>query len=600
MIAPKPLTQRFLARSGNRPPGLAGAWARPLWAWVAVLFPVIVFTLVWQYYAVNVPKWDDHALRFYLYQSDQETTLSGKIYQLFKQHNEHRIVYDRLIAALDYRLFGKLSYVHLMAVGNLSLVGLLAIFGAVLLRAGKSPGYLVPVALLLFNLSEWENMFWGMAALQNFSVVFWVILTVWLLSYSSGWGLALASAVLATLTSGNGLLIWPIGFVLLLLRTPGAGGQRRAGAANRPLRLVLGWVAVAALVITLYFRGFEKPAGNPPLRGTATDLLRGWLAFTGAAADVLPIGQPLSNSVLLGGLLVLATLGLVVWGMLTHWLTIVQLIRTIRRPRRFGTVRQIPPLLLFFWGCAAFILGTAAVVAWTRTGFGIDLLTTSRYKIYSLTLLALLYVYAVGRLPSHAGRWAGTAGALGSLLIAWLSYNSFLGDTIWWRHYMLTSQFNWTYGTNRPVGQLDAITRKYINPAPAFYDANPAVLYGAGQPIVQPVAVTRTPAGFVVQHKSLMAQDQRDSRAFVVARSAKRVYLFPTRQNQKSGGRARFWPVNVFATGFSATVAPTALDAGTYRLFILTVASGGQLTLSPTGQTIASAGQSAAPLQKNW
>ena len=566
-----------------------------------VALPVVVFAWVWQQYAVNVPKWDDHALRAYLYFSDQETTLSGKIYQLFRQHNEHRIVFDRIVAALDYRLFGKLSYMHLMVIGNLSLVGLLAVFGAVLRQVGKSLLYLVPVSLLLFNLSHWENMFWGMAALQNFSVVLWVMLAIYLLSHTSQWGLALASAVLATLTSGNGLLIWPLGFVLVLLRPVNV--RSSAIGINR-LRVspLIGWAVGAVIVIGLYFIGFKTPAGNPLLRGTATDLLKGWLAFTGAAAEVLPVGSPLRASALLGGLMVGTTLGLVAWGVLTHWATITRLLRRMRTSRRtgFGTARTIPPTVLFFWGCAGFLLGTAAVVAWTRTGFGIDLLITSRYKIYSLTLLALLYVYAVALLPSQISRWAGVAGGLGSLLIAWLSYNAFIDETIWWRHYVLTNQFNATHGTNQPVSRVDAVTAKYTTLAPAFYDTDPSVLYGAGQLPVVPITVTETPAGFTVRQATLLAQDKRDGRSFVVVRSPKRTYLFPTWQNQNLTMRTRFWPANSFTNGFTAVLAPVDFDAGTYQLFVLRVAANGQLTLHPTGQAIVSVGQAGAPLKKNW
>ena len=567
-----------------------------------VAVPVVVFALTWQYYAVNAPKWDDHALRGYLYFTDQETTLSGKIYQLFKQHNEHRIVYDRIVAALDYRLFGKLSYVHLMAVGDLSLVGLLAVFGAVLLRAGKPIVYAVPVSLLLFNLSQWENMFWGMAALQNFSVVFWVVLTVYWLSYSNRWILAMVSAVLATLTSGNGLLVWPIGFVLLLLQTAGVDSQPPTKSTNRPARVLISWTLAAALVITLYFVGFGKPAGNPPDRGTITDLLKGWLAFTGAAAEPLSVDSPLSISIRLGGLMVLATLGCVAWSLRTHWSTVSHAVQRVLRIRttESGDEKLISPISLFLWGCAAFIVGTAAIVVWTRTGYGIGLLITSRYKIYSLTLLALLYVYAVGRLPHRAGRWTGAVGAVGSLLIAWLSYNSFVAEVIWVRHYMLTSQFNSMYGTNQPVGRLDAVTKQYTNSAPAFYDSDPAVLYGAGESATWPVTVARTPTGFMVQDRQMIVGDQRDSRAFVVARSLKRTYLFQTRQNQNLVGRARFWPATPFTTGFTAPIPDNELDAGTYRLFVLTVATGGQLTLHPTGRTIAPTGSSAAPVQKNW
>lgn len=596
MTPPKLLSQTPSTRPGSRPPESNAASAQPLWAWIAISMPVLVFAFFWQYYAVNIPKWDDHALRAYLYFFDRETTVSGKIYQLFVQHNEHRIVLDRFVASLDYWLFGKLSYLHLMVLGNLSLVGLLAVFAFVLVRMGKSLIYALPVSLLLFNLSQWENMFWGMAALQNFSVVFWVVLTVYLLTFPNRRRLALITALLATLTSGNGLLVWPIGFMLILLHTPTANHQTKI----RPLRVLTAWSAVAVAVIVLYFIGFEKPAGNPPDRGTLANLLHGWLAFTGSAAEAVSTGSPLSVSTRLGALMVLVTLGILGWSLRSHWATIGNTLNSILKPAPNALRTGVPAVTRFFWGCSAFILGTAGIVAWTRTGFGLDLIITSRYKLYSLLLLALLYVYAISCLPRRAGRWLGIASSLGSFLVAWLSYNAFLDDTIWWRHYMLTSQFNWTYGTNKPVGRLDDISKKYSTQAPAFYDADPSVLYGAGQPTIWPVAVSQTPGGFNVQDGNLTIQDRRDNRAYIVVRSSRRAYLFPTRQNQNLAGRARFWPANLFTTGFTAPIASVDLEAGIYQLFILTVSTEGQLTLYPTGQTIESAGQSAAPLQKNW
>jgi hypothetical protein len=600
MTQSKLLTQTPTTRAGYGLTGSVRASAQPLWAWVAVWIPAVLFMWGWQYYAVNVPKWDDHALRAYLYFFDQETTLSGKIYQLFKQHNEHRIVYDRLIATLDYWLFGKFSYVHLMVVGNLSLAGLLLVFCQVLRRQGQPLIWALPVSLLLFNLSHWENMFWGMAALQNFSVVFWVILTLYLISYRYHWSLALITAVLATLTSGNGLLVWPIGLGLTILGTPGTEHVPADKPSGKSVRRVVGWLAAAAVVIALYFIGFEKPAGNPPDRGSFSDLLKGWLAFTGAAAEALPLASPLSASLRLGGLMVLAAVAGIGWGLLRYRTAIGAAMLRLVRPRTESAAKEIPPVELFFWGSAAFILGTAAIVAWTRTGFGIDLIITSRYKIYSLLLLALLYIYALLLLPQRLGWLASVAGTTGSLLLAWLSVNTYMDETIWWRQWMLTSQFNWTYGTNKPVGRLDEVTKKYTNPAPAFYDTNPAVLYQAGQLPVVPVTVTQTGDDFTIENKTLPVQDRCDSRSFIVARSAQRAYLIPTRQHQQAGLTARFWPASPFATGFTAVRGDVRLDAGTYRLFVLTVAPDGSLSLHPTGKSVTSAGETAAALKKNW
>lgn len=611
MIPREPSNQTIWARSDRPPSRTTSSWwgsRQTWWAWIAVLLPVAVFTFVWSCYAVNVPKWDDHALRAFLYYSDQETTYSGKLYQLFKQHNEHRIVYDRIVTLINFHLFGKLDFRHLMIVGNLSLVGLLAVFVSVLHRANRTVLYAVPVAFLLFNLSQWENMFWGMAALQNFSVVLWVVAAFYWLTYTNRWGLALAAAILATLTSGNGLLVWPIGFVLLTLRV----SDPRLGSAyqstKKPLRtrqpfwLPFTWVLVAAIVIGLYFLGFEKPAGNPPARGSITDLLKGWLAFVGAAAEALPVGSALRTSLLLGGLMAVLALGLITWGLFSHRRMVSQAFRRLLPSKQSAGSwgLAVPPLTLFFWGGVAFILGTAAVVAWARTSFGADLLITSRYKIYSLTLLALLYTYVVVTVDGRAGRWVMLGGVVGSLGFAGLSYLSFLDETIWWRHWLTTNQFNWTHSTDSPIVTVDPITQRYTDQASAFYETTLPTIYGPAQQSLIPLTITKTPNGFRLQESSLPPFGLRDEGAYVLARSSKRTYLFPVWQNQRSLFQARFMPSRLFSAGFRADVLTSELEAGTYQVFLLTISANGQSALHPTNQTITSVGQPIDTTQKNW
>ena len=590
-------------RRSRRQEESASSWPGNALAWALLALPIVVFGVIWQYYAINIPKWDDHTLRFFLYKTDQEPTLSGKIYQLFKQHNEHRIVYDRVVSLLDYQLVGKLNYVHLMAIGNLSLVGLLAVFVAVLRRAGTGRGgqsvlYAVPVALLLFNLSQWENMFWGMASLQNFSVVLWVIAAFYFLSYTNRWGLAFAMGVLATLTSGNGLMVWPIGFALLALRlTPSPSGNNKK--IYRPL---VGWLVGAAVVIGLYFIGFEKPGGIAYVRPDAIDLLKSWFAVVGAAAEVLPMGSPLRSSMLIGGVMVLITVGIIGLGLWNNRLIISQQIRALLAPK--ATVanvgKSIPSITLFFWGCAGFILGTAAVVAWARTGFGIDLLITSRYKMYSLTGLALLYVYITVTLPNRLSRIWVVGSVVGGLIFAGLSYGSFLDETIWWRHWMTTNQFNLTHTTNQPVATSDPISYRYTPPTPAFYDTILPVIYGPARQPTLPVQVSQTPDGFSVQSANAPVQGLGDSGNYLLARSAKRTYLFPVWQNQQSIRAAGVNPKQSFIAGFKATVLSAELDAGTYQLFILTVSDGGQSSLHPTNQTLVSTGPTVQKTAKNW
>jgi len=568
------------------PSGTAG-WSGSVWGWLLVGLPVLFFFGLWRYYAVNVPKWDDHALRAFLYYLDQETTLTGKIYQLFRQHNEHRIVYDRIVTYLDYQLFGKLSYLHLMTIGNLSLLGLLGLFAVVLRRSGQAVWLLAPVAFFLFNLSQWENMYWGMAALQNFTVVFWVLSAVYLLTYTDRWLAALPLAVIATITSGNGLLIWPIAIVLLLV-------QRKV----RPAAI---WALGAVVVIGLYFLGYEKPAGNPPDRGSVTDLLKGWFAFNGAAAEVFPLGSGFVSSLVAGGLLTVTTLGIVAFiGR--------RLLSQFTNPpgRRTAPVTSPPYAAsdLFVLGSVGFLIGTGAIVAWSRVGFGMEMLITSRYKMYSLTLLALVYVYGVITLGNRFRQPLGVAGLATGLGLAWLSYVAFLDETIWWRHWLLTTQqFNATYSSNRPVPQLDPITKRYQDTAPAFYDDHLSMLYGQPDQRKLSVTVKEDVKGvpvYMVSEPTLPASDLRDGRAYVMFRSPQRVYLFPVTQNLNSGLMARLLPSRVFTNGFTATLYQGDLAVGTYQILILTIDAQGRWALHPTDQTVQLTTKAADGFKKNW
>ena len=528
--------------------------------------PIVAFWLCWGHLAVNVPKWDDHALKAYLFYSEREATFTGKIYQLFRQHNEHRIVLDRFVTWLDYAVFGKLNYLHLMLLGNAGLLGLLGIFGAVLARGPamsslkkmSSLRYLPPIAFLLFNLSSWENAFWGMAALQNFSVVLFVLGAIYILSFTQNLTGAVILAILATLTSGNGILIWPIGAVLL-------GLQRRF----RPLVF---WGISAAVVIGLYFVGYEKPAGNPPSRGSIIDLLKGWLAFNGAAGEVFPVGSAFTICLLLGGLLTVVLLITSLWVLFNQF-------------QAESQWRTGAPISAFFLGSVAFLLGTAAIVAWSRVGFGLDVLITSRYKIYSLTLLAVAYVFAVTQLGGLWRQLSGVLGLAGSIAIAGLSYLTYADEVLWWRRWLLTNQYNWTYLSNGPVSGIDPTTARWIDNAPAYYDRCLPTIYqnsSAAQPF--PIDTIYEAGGqFIIQstfdklalpipQPSLLIPD---AGLTLLLQSDKRTYLYGATPSPANNAltvmRKGVFPVRDMVASLPsvASLPDNEPEPGTYKLAVL-------------------------------
>ncbi len=557
--------------------------------------PVVFFWQTWATYAVNVPKWDDHALKTFLLHLEQADSFSERVYQVVRQHNEHRIVLDRLVTWLDFALFGKLDYRHLMMSGNLSLIGLLAVLGSVLRRSIPSVKtswlfFLPPIAFLLFNLSHWENMFWGMAALQNFTVVLWALWAIYALTFTQNWPLAIVLAVLATITSGNGLAIWPIGAGLLALARRDLDWKRPA--LNRQIVLPFAcWLIGAVITIGLYFVGYEKPQGNPPVRGSVGELLTGWLAFLGSAAEVLPVGSALINSVVLGVALVLTVTVLIGF-------SVQNLFRSPLVAADSVSTQSANQLTLFFLGSAAFLLGTAVIVAWSRVGFGLDTLITSRYKLYSLTLLALVYVAVVSRLAGR-GRWlAGGAGLLVSAGLAGLSYPAFADEVIWWRQWLLTNQFNWTYTTNRPVSTLDATTARWITNAPAFYDRALGGFYQPAKEQTKPINVSTNPVKLA--EPQLPFAIGPDAGMYTLLRSDRRLYLFSTTPTLQSSARTKLGLAMPTATGFSVQIGDSEIDPGKYAVEILQVERSGKLTRSATGQTLTILPAKQTVLKKNW
>ena len=417
-------------------------------------------------------------------------------------------------------------------------------------------------------------MFWGMAALQNFTVMLWVFLAIYVLAYTQKTGLALVLALAATLTSGNGLLVWPVGLGILLLKTRFAG--------RREYKVILQWGAGAILSFAGYFWGYQKPPGNPPLQSSFFQFIKGWLAFNGSAAEALPIGPVVGLCVLLGGICLLLTL-IICLGILRKYLK--------RKP--------LSPLDFFFLGAVAFLIGTSAVVAWTRTGFGFNTLITSRYKLYSLLLMSVLYTYLVSQSESSIKRWVLSGGLLAGSLLMVGSYLVYLGDTIWWRHWLLTNQFNWTHSSSGPSVSRDSISERYTALAPSFLNSALSTIYGpAGQPPIA-VQVTKTPEGYEVLNTDAPAQGLANAGNFLVARSAKRTYLFPVRQNKGPIRAAVLDPSALFMAGFRATILPVELDAGVYRLLVLHV-SGSGASLHPTNQIIQSAGVPGTTTKTNW
>jgi len=182
---------------------------------------VVFFFWIFFKYTVNVPINDDYSVLDNFNGLLNADSFVEKFKLLFAQHNEHRIVYDRIWFLISYYMNNQINFDLLSLVGNLSLLGLFLLFAK---RVSLSHEYMVlfPIAVLLFNLTFWENITFSMAGLSNFTVVLFSLLSLSFLTTkkltTKRFSLAIAFCFLAICTQGGGLFVIPVSLLILFLQ----------------------------------------------------------------------------------------------------------------------------------------------------------------------------------------------------------------------------------------------------------------------------------------------------------------------------------------------------------------------------------------------
>lgn len=523
---------------------------------LTLLIPVGIFFWVWDYYAINIPKWDDHALKAFLVEYLQAPDFSGKIQALFRQHNEHRITLTRFVALLDYEIFGALNFKRLMLYGNIILTGMIALWW-VLLKNNKKPFYtLIPVPFIWLTLSHYENMYWGMAAVQNFGVV---VLSAWALyccvSRRRGpFIVSLLLAALACLTSGNGLLVLPIGAVLLLL-------------APRWRRLII-WLVVSAGYLLVYFLDFQRSPANPDAQFGVGKFIQGYLYFLGSFAESLPVQNHGQACLILGVVLFLVAISI-------GFRTVFKLIRN-RYEYDFAKITD-----LFCLGIIMFVLGTALIVVYSRVGFGLEGLLTSRYKIYSFLLLLVAYLYVV--IPIRGSFLSPYVSGIVFFNALYMVFSNHyhLVDSHNFRKYQTTERFNSTY-PDRSLNVLTDTTLAgtLVEETPVFYEKLLPLIQTASRQsfaghtaglteLSQATTIRQTAENIEIRNTSYSNQRLQDSGVYFVLSSAKRYYLYPADRRRNTNRKQLFLHQTYFAPGFYADIPYYKVEKGKYAFGIL-------------------------------
>ncbi|MPR33241.1 hypothetical protein [Salmonirosea aquatica] len=412
-----------------------------LGAAILILIPIVLFYVVSIQYSINVPWFDDFdCLPNFLLNWLNAETFSGKLEALFHPTNEHRIVSAHLVLLAQQSLMGTLNFRVMAFIGNLSVLG---IFWLIALNFRKTETrllWLLPAALLVFNLQYYAMTFMTIMTLQYQLVIFLSFLSLHYLAKGTylAFGLAVGVALLDTYSMGNGMMVWPSGVVLLFFQ-----GRWK----------VLGiWVILGVVAVFAYFYGQELVQGNEKgfayILANPVKVLAGLLAMVGGIFDIFP------TLTFLYRMLIPVLLGALMLGFGIYWLVMIFTRSEYWHPRipNTGFVKYFPknnnPLPdqdstnAFWLGALTYLFISMALVVFFRTRFNYELVLWSTYKIYPGTSAAIAYLLLISLVPYSVKKYV-FGGVLALALLAWgTSYYHYIPEVAKIRKVRLAFAFN--------------------------------------------------------------------------------------------------------------------------------------------------------------
>ncbi|WP_461053311.1 hypothetical protein [Spirosoma arcticum] len=402
----------------------------PVSRWLGVLIlavPFLILVLALWFWSENVVFHDDYALLgFLLDWTDPAVSWGQKLQRLVEPHNYHRIVYDRLVTLATYYLTGRMNVLVMIALGNAALLGIVWRFWTLFRQLGLPNWYFIPVPYWLLNLQSHENMFWGMAALQNFTVIYLIIEALHRLVRRDRIIGPLLLSIAALFTSGNGLLAVGVGSLLVAWQWR----WRTDGWV---------WVGGIAGALVLFFWDYQ----SAPPAGTLLEVPPKLLMVLGAS---------LTNQVRFG---VAAVGGVVI---AVGW--VVALVVSYRSRRYLLASPHRTNAFAELLAIGTVVLATAAILSISRPS---DELLRDRYRIYSHLAFSLSYLLGLLLITRRfRPTWAGMASLVAVAMYGVSAYAK-IPEILIGRQTRQLDAFNVRYhGTTLPLPYYAGNTRKVL------------------------------------------------------------------------------------------------------------------------------------------
>jgi hypothetical protein len=331
--------------------------------WVLFVFPFIGYGISIVQYAVNIPYQDDYdAVLGFINSIVQKHTLKENLILLFSQHNEHRIVFDRLIALIYYSLFHEVNFKAFILIGNLGWVLFVIIFLCYCRRTHNlPPTYLLPIPYILLSFSHWQNMFFAMASLQNYWFVFFAVAFLICLSQDR-YFLSCILFPFAFFTSGGGIVLYPLANIYLLLRK------------KQPAFIY--FFTSSTICLWFYFLNYHRPYPIS-VAEIVSDPIRLVVFFFVFMGNILPVNNIPGPHAGMGILFLSLFIGIILF------FSILYLAARQANKEEDG---------YFFLLTACFIMLIASTTAATRSEGNVATAIASRYSLFPLLSLACCYV----------------------------------------------------------------------------------------------------------------------------------------------------------------------------------------------------------------
>ncbi len=371
------------------------------------MLALLFYAAVW-HFSLNVPLTDDWLLVFTLTRViDPATPWPEALRLLTEQHIDHRILGARLLILADYVAEGHLNLRTLLVGGSVCVAGFVWLLHRFFRQANRALWAILPVALLLFQPSYQEDVWWLICLLQHTLTLF---LSLYLFSQIDRPGTLaqvgmLGLAALLVYSNTNGLFVWVAMLGLHLLR-------RRWGRAAV-------WAAVGAVVFGLYFwldYSFRSKGAALALWQHPAWVLNGLVGFVGGGVAFEGrrwLGVPSAWAVVGAGVSILGLMAISGW-------------RAV-----FGQKKPSASLLALL--ALSFVLVCTGGAAAVARGTG-GLLVVGRYQIFAVLCLVVAYALLVLQLTNPRHQRLVVAGATG--LAGWFWLNAWLlyGPALAHRH----------------------------------------------------------------------------------------------------------------------------------------------------------------------